>query len=52
MGGGWGWGYKGEGIEEYRLVVTKSHGDVKHSIGNVVNSIVRTVRGASWALEI
>ena len=30
----------GEGIEKYGLVVTKSHGDVKYTTGNIVDTIV------------
>ena len=47
-----GLGEKGEGIEKYRLVVTNSHGEVKCSIGNMVNNIVTTMDGARGALEM
>lgn len=28
------------------------HGDVKDSIGNIINTIVRTMNGARWVLEL
>ena len=38
-----GWAAKGRGIKKYKLPVTKnSHRDVKYSIGNTVNNIVKT----------
>ena len=46
-----GWG-AGEGIKKYRLTVTKQSRDVKYSIGNRVKSIVTTMYGARWLLEI
>ena len=47
-----GQGEKGEGIEKYRLVVTKSSMDVQHSTGNTVNDTVITTCGARRVLEI
>ena len=38
--------------EELQTGRQNSLGDVKHSIGNIVNNIVMTVYGARWALEI
>ena len=29
-----------------------SHGDGKHSIGNIVNNILKTVCGVGWALDL
>ena len=36
-------GEKGGGIKKYKLVVTENHGDVKYSIGNMLNDIVITI---------
>ena len=44
-------GEKGEGIEKYRLVVTKQSWDVKSSTGNTVNNVVTPTYGARWALK-
>ena len=35
-------GDKGEGIKKYKLVVKNRHGEVKYSIGNVVNNVMST----------
>ena len=45
-------GEKGEGIKKYKLIVTKQSWVCKVQLGNIVNDIVITVRGARWALEI
>ena len=42
---------RNEGIEKYKLLVT-SHGDVKYSIANIVNTIVITMYGARCVVEI
>ena len=44
-------GAKGEGIERYRQL-QNSHGDVKYSIGNIINNVVITMYDAQWVLEI
>ena len=43
---------KGEGIREYRLVVTNSHGEVQYSTGNTVGNVVITVYGVRWGLDL
>ena len=45
-------GEKDEGTEKYRLIVPSSHGEVKCSTANTVNSVVITVCAARWGLEI
>ena len=39
-------GEKGAGIKKYKLVVTEYQGDVKCSLGNIVNNILITKYGA------
>ena len=52
MGGGvGGLGEKTEGIKKYKLAVT-SHGDVKHSIGNIVNNIIITTYRVRWVQDL
>lgn len=46
-----GLGGKDDGIRTYKLVVTESHWDVKHSLKDIVNSIAITSFGARWVLE-
>ena len=43
---------KAKGFTSTNWQLQNSHGDVKYSIGNIVNIIVTTVCGARWALEI
>ena len=40
-------GEMGKGIKRYKFSVIKymSHGDVKYSIGNIVNNVVITLHG-------
>ena len=45
-------GENGEGIKEYKLVVTDSHGDVKYSIGYIVNNILITMYGVRWVQDL
>lgn len=40
---GWGLGERDEKIKKYKLVITNSHGLVKYSTGNLVNTIVMTM---------
>ena len=47
-----GLGEKGEGINKYKLVVTKQSWDVKYSLGNTVGTVVITMCGASWVLHL
>ena len=47
-----GLGEKDEAIGKYRLAVTKSSWDVKHSIGHIGNNVVVTMDSARWVLEI
>ena len=41
-----------EGIKKYKLIVTKSHGDVKDSIGVMVNNIIITMYGVRWVQDL
>ena len=50
--GSQGAGWKGGGIEKYRLVVQNSHEDVKYSIGDIVINMVIIMYSAHWVLEI
>ena len=43
---------KGEGIKKYKLVVTNSHGDVKHSVTCVVNNIALIMYDARCVLDL
>ena len=47
-----GLGEKGEGIKKFNLAVTKQSRGRKCSIGNTASSIVRTMHGARWALDL
>lgn len=47
--GGWG---SGERIKKYNWFLQSSHDDVKYSIGNTVNDILITRRGAGWVLDL
>ena len=52
--GGWGCGGlggKGEELRSTDWLLQNSHGDVKYSIGSVVNNIVITMYGAGWMLD-
>ena len=50
--GVWGLGEKCVVIKMYKLAATNSQGAIKYSIGNIVNSIVITMYGGRWLLEI
>ena len=45
-------GEKGEGIQMYQMPVTKSHGDIKYILGNIVNNILTTTCGVRCVLEL
>lgn len=47
-----GLGGKGEGIENYKCVVTNQSCDIECSVGSVANDIATIVCGARWVLEI
>ena len=45
-------GDKGQRIKMCKLPVIKtSHEDVKYSMGNIVNNIVKTTYGTRWVLN-
>ena len=46
-----GWVKKVKELRSTDWWLQNSHGDVKYSIGNIVNSTVITTYGASWVLE-
>ena len=48
----WGWVKKVKGFRSTNWYLQNSHGDVKYSLGNMVNNIVITMYGATWLLEI
>lgn len=47
-----GLGEEGDVIKKYRLAATKSHRNVKHSIGDIVTNIVINMFGARWILDL
>ena len=54
MGGWWigGMGEKVKGLRSTDWELQNSHGDVKYSLGNIVNNIVITMYGARWVLDL
>ena len=46
------WVRKVKGLRSTGWHLQSSHGDVKYSIGNIINNIVITMYGARWLLEI
>ena len=50
--GCWGLYEKDEVINKYKLLVTKTHRDVKYSTGNTVNDIAITMHSARWVVQI
>ena len=47
-----GWVEKMKGLRSTNWQLQNSHGDVKYSIGNIVNNIVITVCGVRRTLEL
>ena len=43
-----GWVTKVKGLRSTSLLLQNSHGDVKYSIGNIVNNILITMYGVRW----
>lgn len=43
---------KGEGTKQDNWQLQNSHGDVKYSMGNIVDDVVRTMNGARWAPDL
>ena len=47
-----GWVKMITGLRSTNWSLQNSHGDVKYSIGNIVNNIVITVYGVRWVLDL
>ena len=48
IGGGGGWLKKFKGLRSTNWLLQNSLGDVKYGIGNIVNSILISMRGVRW----
>ena len=47
-----GWMKKGEEIRSTNWLLQNGHGDVKYSIGNIVNNNVTTKDGVRWVQDL